>query len=755
MAAIAVPETVDDLTRIMALPRRPPVVCEIDPKTGNYPPATQALIEVETAKFSRGKRISCACRPRMVRLHEDGRTLSIFRVLPAKMPPAPPIYTTKEAFLADNQTPGDMLPAAAVKALLPGQEVMLAATDSEIGHPCITELSPPQAWFLREAAQENGAVGFLGVGSGKTIIFLLSALLFPDSRLAVAFIEPKQRQHYRSQYLLLREHFRVSSIVSEVEIPGSTVPGTTPLHLLSYSIVSRTSDMLDRLEPDVVMIDEAHHACGKSAINRRVKRYAEEQIKKREAAILAGKPVRARAVRYLSGSGTLEVKRVNDTQMLCAFSLGTGSPLPVDPNVAEAWSYVFDDSYKPDRTSLTAQRLLRAFGGGWQQDPNAFQILGTPEKEIRDGFRHWRQWTPGIITASASDIDASIKIDELETPEMPRIVKDALANVRVNNLRPDGEWLEEVVEQLAVAKNVASGFYLYWAFPKHPCACPKDQQDISERCEECQLIENWYSRRKAYKKESRTVLAYGMLHLDSDKLCEEAAERARKNRETKHEVYCHHCLKKDLAVAWPCPEKGHLPAWQSKTWADWREIKDKVDYEERVKWLGHGTKEADDPETHPGYFLARYVAEYAKEHECVVWFQSVPLGRKIAELSGLPYFNGGPGGEERLRAEKGDRSVICSISAHGAGTDGLQLLFDEQVIVEVPPSNATSHGLEQILGRLHRRGQTADEVYTRVCLHAYEFKDALRKAIQQAEWNYEMQKTKQKLLSADIAIDDL
>lgn len=778
VAAGSVVDTVDDLQRILSLPRRSPVVCDVDKITKKYPPATQALVEVETAKFSRGDRISCACRPRNVQLHADGQTLTIFRVLPERMSPEPPIHTTRSEFFADNKTPGDEDAHRAVLAMQPGTEIALPSADgSESGHPCIIELAPPQAWFLREAAQEGGVVGHLGVGSGKSICFLLAALLFPDSRLAVLMIEPKQRQHYRSQYLRLREHFRVTSIVCDAGIRGSTVPGTTPLHLISYSVLSRTdnSDMLDRLLPDVLMLDEGHRVCGTSAANRRTKSYETSRIKAREEALLRGEKVRARAVNLLVASGTLEVKSVNDTQMLCAYALGTGSPLPLDLNEAESWSFVFDAAHNPDRKSLTAQKLHRAFGKGLYRDPNEVILIDRPEKALREGFQKWRTHTPGVITASASDINASIKIDELETPKMPKVIKEALARVRVDNLRPDGAELVEVVEQLACAKNVSSGFFAYWAFPKHPCKCEKDAQGsvVGLPCSECSLIEDWYRKRKAYSKDNRSILLRGMTHLDSDKNCENAAERARKwgekvksssGKPLGFNAYCYTCLcaKESKEVIWPCIDPstgritaGHLPAWHAESWSDWREIKDKVEYDERVKWLGHGTPEAADPATHPGYFLARFIADYAKKNKCVVWFQSVPLGRKIAELSGLPYFNGGPGGEDRLRAEKGNRSVICSISAHGSGTDGLQQIFDEQVIVEPPPSNSTTHGLEQILGRLHRRGQPSDEVRTRLCLHAYEFKDAFRKAIQQANWNFEMEKKTQKLLLADIAIDDL
>ena len=751
-----VENTIPDLQRILQLPRREPYICERD-ASGNYPARTQALIEVETAKFGRGQRISCGCRPRKLVLGHDG-ALTVFRTLPEEMTPEPPVRTTVAAFVADNNTLAERDIVDKAVAMVPGQEIELPAADKD-GHPCITELSPAQAWFLREAAQEGGAVGFLGVGTGKSLIFLLAPLLFSDARLAVLLIEPKQRQHYRSQYLRLREHFRVSSISSDAI--NAIVPGTVPVHLVSYSILSRTenSDMLDRLKPDILLGDEFHRAAGTSAINKRVKRYARTCIRERQERISQGLPVRARALRLLCGSGTLEVESINDTQMICAFALGTTSPLPLDTNEAEAWSNVIDLSYKPDRKSATARALHRHFGKGFvaENAPVEELLFAPPEKDLREGFQKWRSQTPGIITATSSDVNAAHYFSELKSPEMPQVVKEALKNVRVDWKRPDGEELVEIVQKLACAKNVSCGFYPYWAFPKHPCACPSDRTSTRSLnwCPNCVLIDDWYARRKVFSKAKRSRLQRGEIQLDTEKLCEDAARRAWALPDIGIEVFCATCSEANKEVHWPCTEPGHLPAWREESWPAWSEIEHKVEYEERVKWLGHDSLESQNPDTHPGYYLARYLADWGRKHKGVIWFQSVPLGRKIAELGELPYFNGGPGGEERLRAEKGKRSIVCSISAHGQGTDGLQEIFDTQVFAEVPSSNAKKTGLEQVLGRIHRRGQKSPEVQTFVVMPSTEFRDSLRKAIQKAEYNWQMTKNLPKILSADLDIDDL
>lgn len=734
----AVEETISDLQRILALPRRPPVDCEPDPITKRYAPETQALIEVVTETYTRGPRISCACVPRRV-TRIDSDSIRIERLVPEGTPQQPTIEVTVASFVADHQRHNrdEAQWAEKVRALEVGASVDLPSADGSVGNPCITSLNAVQAWTLWEARQVGGIVGFKGVGSGKTLTSLLAPLAFPHARLAVLLIEPKQRLHYRDHYLRLREHFQVSSVMFE-NSEGYTVPGTVPLHLYSYSVISqpKNSGILDSRNPDVLILDEAHRACGKSAINRRVKRYVAAQIKKREEAIARGERVGPRAVHLLDWSGTLEIKSIEDTQMLCVFSLGRGSPLPLDPHEAKVWTQVVDPVRQPDTKSSIAYKLYRAFAGEDAPDDSDSDLIelfdAHPQRKVQEGFREWRTWTPGIITASASECDASIYVDDFPVPKMPEIVKDALNKVRMDWLRPDGDDIVEKVQQVDIAKTVACGFYNYWAFPQHPCACPPDRTPTRSQnwCSECALIDEWYKRRKAFNKELRSKLMQGEVNLDSPKLCEEAAERF-----------------------WRGGYTGKLPTWECESWPAWKEIEKKVRYDEKVRWIGHNTPEAADPKTHPGYFLARAVAEYALEHPCVVWFQSTPLGHKISELSGLPYFNGGPHAEDRIKAETGKRSLIMSIQAHGAGTDGLQHKFDEQVVTETPASNATQQGYEQLFGRLRRRGQKADVINTLVCRHSPELRDALDKARRQAEFNFAMTGLRQNIMHADFGFD--
>jgi hypothetical protein len=76
--------------------------------------------------------------------------------------------------------------------------------------------------------------------------------------------------------------------------------------------------------------------------------------------------------------------------------------------------------------------------------------------------------------------------------------------------------------------------------------------------------------------------------------------------------------------------------------------------------------------------------------------------------------------------ERGERSIILSVKAHGTGRNGLQYLFSDQCIAS-PMSTPT--GWEQTVARLHRPGQKAKTVRTWVYVHTAELRSFFEDAI--------------------------
>lgn len=732
----------DDLERITQLARRAVVDCERDQKTRAWSPEARALVDVVTQRFTRGPRLSCACADRRVVLIGRG-VVRIFREgHPDEVPPLP-LDLSVDDFCADNAH--DTEAVRAVRDLRPGLVSTSEVRLPGLGHSCITKFNPVQAWALRELREVRGILGSISIGGGKTLIGIMAPLAVP-CRLAVLLAKPDQRLHYRLAYLRLREHFHVPSIVfDKVEMPNDDrplrgiVPGAPVLRFVPYSLLSRpeSTDYLIRLKPDMIIADEAHCLSAAPSAKRqgsaRTGRFL-DFIKSRDDVI------------FCAWSGSLINKSLLDVTHLAAYALGLGSPYPIVSDEAVAWSGVLDPSREPDRDSDTAEALRATFGG-------RRHVYNAPSLEsfadVRSNLQRRVIETPGVISTRSSSVGCSINIYERKVSNIPQSVLDALDKVR-DWKRPDDEELVEETDRARCSREVGAGFFYRFEYP---------------RGEPLELRERWFAARKFWNKETREKLFAPVVHMDSPLLCWNAAARYYRGRDgasgtcTKCEsagtvlhticrgsgtlsggdctcdagkIACSKCGGDgDIGIY-----RGPLPTWNAASWPEWSAICDLVEPASKPVWI-------DD-------YLAQDAARWAKEHLGIVWCATTAFGRRVAEILGVPYHSGGPNAEAAILAEKGNRSIIASIRAHGEGRDGLQHKFREQLVAEIPASGKT---WEQLLGRLAREGQRADEIDTWIFLHIEENKDALRKAISYAEFDQEMSANQQLLLAADVDFD--
>lgn len=675
-----------DLPRILALPERVPVDCErdrSDPSKRRWQPETQALIDWVTARFARPRRLSCGCRDRHVRMETGGQLVVFHTPSPGQAPP-PPLRTTVDAFCADNASDDGVLRQIAM--LKPGYYADLKGVGSNT-LACITELNPVQAWTLWEYPRAGGIFGMVSVGGGKSMLGMLLPLATPHLRKWVLLIKPDQRLHYLTVFRRMREHFRVPSTVF-YGIDGSrTVDDESPtVHVVPYSLLSnsKSTELLDEIDPDGVIADECHLLAAKSSARTlRFLRF----FAKRPGRVLA------------CWSGSTIKKRLCDASHLAAHSLGLGSPYPILPRDVDLWSGVIDPALRTDTSSPTARALYRTFGGGVPVDDGFLASAADPDA-VRNGHRDRVVRTLGVISTLSSSINCSVRIRERKVSKLPDSVRSALSFVRDKSQRPDEEELVTPMEVATCARDVSCGFYNYWAYPK---------------MEAPELIERWRAARKFWHKELRVKLAQGEAHLDSPRLCANAAERA-----------------------WRSPRyEGDLPVWPAESWPAWAAVKDLVDPDPRTRWI-------DD-------YLARDAAEWALKPDDnggygIVWVQSIAFGRRVAELAGINYHGGGADAEARINAETGKQSIVASIQAHGVGRDGLQFKFYRQLIAESPSSGDL---YEQLLGRLARQGQPADTVDTEVYRHTREVREAFSKAYELSQFIEAMTPNRQLLLAAD------
>ena len=388
--------------------------------------------------------------------------------------------------------------------------------------------------------------------------------------------------------------------------------------------------------------------------------------------------------RFCGMSGTVTSKSLKDYAHLSALALREFSPLPTDPPIVEEWALAIDPS-------------------DWSSPPGALKKLQAPGEGLYEGFHRRLIETQGVVATSESAVGNTLVLNERKPPAVPAKIQEMLKELRRTGIRPDGEELEEEAAVVAEARHLACGFYYHWIYPN----AERDAEGKITPAAEA-VIENWFGARQAWHRELRLKLQAHEDHLDSPFLCAQAAIRA-------YGGYT-----------------GELPVWPADTWPAWAAIKDQVAHQTEPVWV-------DD-------FLVLDAADWAKTHRGIVWYEYTAFGERLAQLTGLPLYDGN-GDENELRAEKGDRSVIVSIKAHGTGTDGLQRIFSEALVANPP---ASGDRWEQALARLHRIGQQADEVVHDVYRHTAELADAIDRAVISAKYVAGTIGSNQKLLAANV-----
>lgn len=606
---------------------------------------------------------------------------------------------------------------------------------------CITELNVSQAWTLFEAGIVQGWQGAIGVGHGKTIIDILGPLALADAWMdanrrrgvivrrqdfkALLLVPPGLVDQLAVEYRLVAQHFRVPSIVFHTRPIRLEADGEPWLHVYPYSKLSRAeaTTFIGGLKPHAFICDESHNI-GNVESTRGGRVWGWFQVEP--------------ATRMGNHTGSLTDKSITDYDALASMSLKDGSPVPRDHEVAREWASALD----PD--------------DDWTADPGALLegLIETgcqqPGEHVYKGFNRRLVETMGFIATRDSAIKAHLEIlervPEIEgrgaagtlylgdhVPNVPREdpsapdgegwpgVADCLKSVR-GGVRPDGEELLDSGAQFAIARcarELASGFFYRWVFDEGT-----DPQ-----------IKHWRKTRKDFRCAIREKLKERREHLDSPFLCKLAAMRYYGDIPRGGIVEVIDDETGELKIV----DTSNLPTWDAEgTWVPWRDSEHTVKYHTEPVWV-------DD-------FLARDAAEWASTHRGIVWYDHSAFGRRVAQLSGLNLHRGGPeagvrlvGGELKGKVypgEDGKRSIICSIKSHGTGRDGLQFLFNEQLVANPLSSN---EGWEQLLGRLHRIGQSCDTVYTWFYQHTEEVRKHVGQALRRAFYVHSTLGSTQKL----------
>ena len=300
------------------------------------------------------------------------------------------------------------------------------------------------------------------------------------------------------------------------------------------------------------------------------------------------------------------------------------------------------------------------------------------EDDHRAGFRRRLVETPGVVATSESSLGTSLYLHELKT-NVPDVIRRALKKLDDTWAIGDEE-LEDAMRVVAVARQLAMGFYYVWDWPNGE----PDRE--------------WLQARKDWHVVVRDILRYrSKKGLDSPLLVAAAASR------------------------------GELRPAEQEKWDAWALVKGRPVPPTIPVWLSD--------------FAMRSALDFVENEEpLVVWVDHRAVEMWFRQNTTLPVYGAG---EDRIIDEKGDRTIVASVRAHGTGKN---LQMWSSALVMSPPANGTV--TEQLVGRHHRPGQIADEVNITFMLHLDAQRLALAQAINDAEYVQETTGQMQKVLAA-------
>jgi hypothetical protein len=143
--------------------------------------------------------------------------------------------------------------------------------------------------------------------------------------------------------------------------------------------------------------------------------------------------------------------------------------------------------------------------------------------------------------------------------------------------------------------------------------------------------------------------------------------------------------------------------------------------------------------------MVQTVAAWHRAHpQGIIWVEHVELGVRLGSVLGIPWFGGGA---EAIRTHRGP--CVASIQAHGTGKSLVQ--WSDALVTTPPPA---WDKWEQLIGRLHRDKQQADEVdYYLIWSDVAEVKDSFRRALHDSAGNEQLMRAPKKLRRATYTFD--
>lgn len=361
------------------------------------------------------------------------------------------------------------------------------------------KLRPIQSAMLIEATDQNGGFFPVGVGHGKTLASLLMGSAM-SARRTVLLVPPNLlAQLMLHDHPMLARHFNLPPLLKWNPYNGTgTRPADAPppngeLYAIAYSMLSseRSTDLLEKLQPDLIVADEMHNLRHKdTARTKRFIRYFQANP----------------GCRFVGMSGTITSRSLRDYAHLIELALRKNSPVPLDWPDLCAWSDALDvDTGRNPGLRTMGPGALTMF---CETDPKTGGL-----EPIRHGYRRRLTETPGVVATQEAACDASLNIQLVHGEKLFHPPPDVVAQIDAFTATwtIGGQETDSAAHAAKTIRRLLMGFYYRWVWPG-------GQPDVA-----------WLEARNAWNRAVRQKLERSRAGSDSPALLEAMAERGEWN----------------------------------------------------------------------------------------------------------------------------------------------------------------------------------------------------------------------------------
>ena len=553
-------------------------------------------------------------------------------------------------------------------------------------------LWPQQVGALLAYDLYDGGFFPVSVGAGKTLIGLMTAerAYRNNIKRSLLLVPPEvYSQLVNRDITYARQHVPLS--VPLMKLGGITKlkrlayarSGLQGCYILPYSCLSTvdSSELLDLIRPELIIADEAHRL-------RNAKAARTKRIFGKHGYVTKNQP------QMVAMSGTITAKSINDYWQTIRACLKDNSPLPNSSHIVRQWGEVIDahssswdgtaDSNHPgDFYTEPIMPLVR-----WAQKNFPDEDFPETIRGFRKAYKFRLNTAPGVVVSDEHEIGTSLLMrnepaSEKDTPGMAKLNK-LIETVKKDFIAPNGDEIDHAIHQFSWLYQLSAGFYndLYWPAP------------------EVLALERGITVSQAENLLERAQHHHMLLQIYHAALRKWLTYRAKPRMDTPFLVGA------DMAAHGPRNVGPELyGAWMDAKMADFEDRPGRRSRPVRV--CPYKIVQAAD-------WAQRDVPE---GRGAILWAHHREVGKWLVEElqhRGLDALHcpAGPKHNEAIGAVgdpgaggKGDRLVVASITAHHVGKN-LQA-FNHQFVVQWPRSAVIA---EQMIGRLHRPGQEADEL---------------------------------------------